>query len=53
MSVTFTHIMSPTLQASSTFSIRWSASLEMWTSPSLPGASSTKAPKVISRTTRP
>ena len=29
MSVTFTHIMSPILQASSTFSIRWSASLEM------------------------
>ena len=38
ISVTLTHIMSPILQASSTFSMRWSASLEMCTNYVLAGS---------------
>ena len=53
MSVTLTQIISPMLTTSSTLATRWLASLEMWTRPSLPGASSTKAPNCMIRTTLP
>ena len=52
-SSTFTRTMSPTLTASSTLAMRVRAHWEMCTRPSRPGSSSTKAPKVVMRTTLP
>src|SRR5260370_14414463 len=52
-SVALTTISSPTLATSSTRSTRWSVSLEMCTSPSWLGSTSTKAPKGMMRTTLP